>query len=83
MLASTKKTINNSTVATFKSSSTIKKKESFFSFIFRKITEIFNRVYLFSRKFLWVSSTGTSANIIGLILFVLPFAFLYFMEMQK
>ena len=65
MLASTKKTLNSSTVAT-KSSST-KQKESFFAFIFRKIREAFNRVYLFSRKCLWVSSTGTISFIQGLL----------------
>lgn len=59
MLASTKKTINSSTVAT--KSASIKQKESFFAFIFRKIREAFSRFYLFSRKCLWVSSTGTAS----------------------
>ena len=57
MLASTKKTLNNSTVAS--KTGSIKQKESFFAFIFRKVREALNRVYLFSRKCLWVSSTGT------------------------
>lgn len=58
MLASSKKTLNNSTVATSKST-VAKQKETFFAFVFRKIREAFARVYLFSRRCLWVSSTGT------------------------
>ena len=61
MLASTKKTLNNSTVAT--KSASIKQKESFFAFIFRKVREAFSRFFVLSRKCLWVTSTGTVAFI--------------------
>ena len=82
MLASTKKTMNNSTVATNKSS-IVKQKETLFFFIFCKVKQALNLIYLFSRKCLWVSSTGNTSIIVGLIVIILPFAFAYFMEMQK
>ena len=39
-------------------SASLKTKESFFAFVLRKLTEAFRSVYLFSRRCLWVSSTG-------------------------
>lgn len=49
----------------------------------RKLAEAFRSVYLFSRRCLWVSSTGKLWRDVGLMIVVLPFAFAYFMEMQK
>ena len=32
---------------------------------------------------MWITSTGTTLDKIGLIVIILPFAFAYLMEMQK
>ena len=36
-----------------------KKNESFFGYIYRKLREMFMGLWGYSRKFLWVSTTGT------------------------
>jgi hypothetical protein len=82
MQSSIKKPLANSTVSSLKSS-TGNRKESFFAFIFRRVREALTQILAFSRKCLWVTSTGKTIHHKGAIVIVLPFAFAYFMEMQK
>lgn len=58
MLASTKKSGVRSTVSSSRASG-MKKPETFMSYLFRKMKEIFMGFWMYSRKFLWISTTGT------------------------
>lgn len=60
MLASTKKSTVRSTLS---SSRAAPKNETFFAFMFRKLKEAFMGLWMYSRKFLWVSTTGITVNI--------------------
>lgn len=62
MLASTKKSNVRSTVTSSRGVG-IKKNESFFDYILRKLKEAFIGLWGFSRKFLWVSTTSISGFI--------------------
>ena len=79
MFASTKRSGVRSTMSSSRAVQKPRKDESFFAYIFRKVREMFMGLWGYSRKFLWVATTGTCAIILGLIVFILPFAFAYFL----
>lgn len=84
MLASSKRSMNSSTMAASKSSiNKPKANEGFRVYLFNKISDISSKVWGGCRKFMWITSTGKLFLHIGLIIIILPFAFGYMMEMQK
>ena len=58
MFASAKRSSVRSTMSSSRAIQT-KKNESFFGYIYRKLREMFMGLWGYSRKFLWVSTTGT------------------------
>jgi len=57
MFSSTKRSTVRSTVSSSRASAP-RKNEGFLAFIVRKIREMFMGLWGYSRKFLWISTTG-------------------------
>jgi hypothetical protein len=62
MLFSTKKS-QGSTLTSTTRTTAAKKKETFWAYIMRKCREAFMSLWMYSRKFLWISTTGNSVQI--------------------
>ena len=81
MLGKTNKSLNSTSSSA--RGSQVGKKENFLQYFWRRMLSFMSVLWARSRRFMWITSTGTFPHYAGCILLVLPFTFAYISEFQK